>query len=47
MAFVLLGDCVTMDEARGVVADGAVYVGDDGLLAGVGGAHEAPPPGFD
>src|SRR2546421_907606 len=46
MALVLVGTVVTFDPARPTLDPGAVYVGDDGRLAGVLGAADAPPSGF-
>lgn len=41
------GTVVTMDDAATVLADGVVYVGDDGRIAAVQPAATAPPAGFE
>jgi len=46
MALVLLGAVLTMDEERPELADGAVCVGDDGMIEAVAAAGEALPAGF-
>src|SRR2546423_178398 len=46
MAVVLVGTVVTFDPARPSLDPGAVYVGDDGRLAGVLAADDTPPSGF-
>jgi cytosine/adenosine deaminase-related metal-dependent hydrolase len=47
VAFVLLGDCVTMAEDPAFVEDAAIYVNDDGLIERVADAGAAPPSGFE
>ncbi len=46
MALVLKGTVVTFDRAERVLDQGAVYVGDEGLIAAVAPASNAAPPGF-
>ncbi|MER6365893.1 hypothetical protein [Kitasatospora sp. NPDC001527] len=46
MALVLRGTVVTFDAEHRVLDPGAVYAGDDGRLAAVQPAGQAPPPGF-
>ena len=46
MALVLIGTVVTFDRARPLLDPGAVYVGDDGLVAAVLDADATPPAGF-
>ena len=46
MALVLLGPVVTLDPARPLVADGAVYLGDGGRIEAVQAAGEPAPAGF-
>ncbi|MEI5101899.1 hypothetical protein RB200_29515 [Streptomyces sp. PmtG] len=46
MALVLLGTVVTCDGEHRVLDPGAVYVGDDGRVAAVREAGQAPPAGF-
>ncbi|MEU4969023.1 amidohydrolase family protein [Streptomyces smyrnaeus] len=46
MALVLRGTVVTFDDDHRVLDPGAVYVGDDGRLAAVRSAGQAPPAGF-
>ncbi|WP_371493943.1 amidohydrolase family protein [Kitasatospora sp. NBC_00374] len=46
MAVVLRGTVVTFDGEHRILDPGAVYVGDDGRLAGVLAAGQEPPTGF-
>ncbi|MFI8933740.1 amidohydrolase family protein [Streptomyces sp. NPDC053474] len=46
MALVLRGTVVTCDSDHRILDPGAVYVGDDGRLAAVREAGQAPPAGF-
>jgi 5-methylthioadenosine/S-adenosylhomocysteine deaminase len=46
MALVVTGTIVTFDPARRVLDDGAVYVGDDGVIAAVQARTAPPPNGF-
>lgn len=46
MPLVIKGTIVTFDGNRRIVDDGAIYVGDDGLIVDVREAREAPPDGF-
>ncbi|MFJ1709310.1 amidohydrolase family protein [Kitasatospora sp. NPDC088346] len=46
MAVVLRGTVVTFDAEHRILDPGAVYVGDDGRLAGVLTVDQAPPAGF-
>jgi 5-methylthioadenosine/S-adenosylhomocysteine deaminase len=46
VALSLTGTVVTFDRSRPLIDRGAVYVGDDGRLAGVGRAADPPPAGF-
>ncbi|MDX6652178.1 MAG: 5-methylthioadenosine/S-adenosylhomocysteine deaminase [Solirubrobacterales bacterium] len=43
---ILHGRLVTFDPARPEIADGALYIDDDGMIAGVKKATDAAPPGF-
>ncbi len=47
MALILEGTVVTMHHTHPVWHDGAVYVGDDGLIEAVGAASDPPPSGFE
>jgi imidazolonepropionase-like amidohydrolase len=47
MSLVVTGRIVTFDDDRPVLEDGAVFVGDDGLLQAVQEGAEAAPAGFD
>jgi 5-methylthioadenosine/S-adenosylhomocysteine deaminase len=44
---VLTGKLVTFDPGRPVIEDGALYVGDDGLIEAVQDRGDAAPAGFD
>ena len=47
MSLVVTGRVVTFDAQRPVLDDGAVYVGDDGLIDAVQDRGDAPPAGFE
>ena len=47
MSLVVTGRVVTFDVERPVLDDGAVYVGDDGLIDAVQDRGDAPPAGFE
>ncbi|HEY2638214.1 MAG TPA: hypothetical protein VGI54_12530, partial [Solirubrobacteraceae bacterium] len=47
MSLVVTGRIVTFDDDRPVLEDGAVFVGDDGLIQAVQEGAEAAPAGFD
>jgi 5-methylthioadenosine/S-adenosylhomocysteine deaminase len=47
MTLVVSGRVVTFDEDRPVLDDGAVYVGDDGLIEAVQGGSARAPAGFE
>jgi cytosine/adenosine deaminase-related metal-dependent hydrolase len=44
---ILTGEVVTFDAKRPHLTDGAVYIGDDQLIAAVQDAAAPPPPGFE